>query len=117
MLLTLKTQKICIIDLGETTIGYPFFPLAACLKSTAQRYELKFDSAAYRAIHHACFSGWMQSDQDMRKCLALVEKLLPICFIFAHMRLVNATCPIALRDIPRKNRVKEAFLWFIKNMG
>lgn len=50
--------------------------------------------------------------------LELTEKLLPIYLIFAHMRLVNATCPIALGNIPRmNNRVKEAFLWFIKNLS
>lgn len=117
MLFSSTTKKISIIDLGETAINHPFFSLAAFLKIPGNRYKVPMDSTDYHILHDTCFQGWLSSNEDLQKALELTEKLLPIYLLFAHMRLVNATCPIALGTIPRmNNRVKEAFLWFIKNL-
>ncbi|CEG58258.1 TPA: phosphotransferase [Legionella pneumophila] len=117
MLFSSITKKISIIDLGETAINHPFFSLAAFLKIPCSRYKISLDSTDYQILHDTCFQGWLSLDEDLQKALELTEKLLPIYLLFAHMRLVNATCPIALGTIPRmNNRVKEAFLWFIKNL-
>ena len=118
MLFSSTTKKISIIDLGETAINHPFFSLAAFLKIPGNRYKVPIDSTDYQILHDTCFQGWLSSNEDLQKALELTEKLLPIYLIFAHMRLVNATCPIALGTIPRmNNRVKEAFLWFVKNLN
>ncbi|MGM9451957.1 phosphotransferase [Legionella bozemanae] len=118
MLFSSSTKKISIIDLGETAINHPFFSLAAFLKIPCSNYKISLDSPDYQMLHDTCFQGWVLLGEDLQKALELTEKLLPIYLIFAHMRLVNATCPIALGNIPRmNNRVKEAFLWFIKNLS
>jgi hypothetical protein len=118
MLFSSTTKKISIIDLGETAINHPLFSLAAFLKIPSNRYKVPIDSTDYQILHDTCFQGWLSSYEDLQKALAITEKLLPIYLIFAHMRLVNATCPIALGAIPRmNNRVKEAFLWFIQNLS
>lgn len=117
MLFSSTTKKISIINLGETAINHPFFSLAAFLKIPGNRYKVPMDSKDYHILHDTCFQGWLSSNEDLQKALELTEKLFPIYLLFAHMRLVNATCPIALGTIPRmNNRVKEAFLWFIKNL-
>ncbi|MBI2792805.1 MAG: phosphotransferase [Gammaproteobacteria bacterium] len=109
--------KVSIIDLGETAINHPFFSLAAFEKIPCNRYQVQFGSPDYQTLHDICFQGWLASDDDLQKALVLTEKLLPIYLTFAHMRLVNATCSIALSNIPRMNdRIKEGFLWFIKNL-
>lgn len=117
MLFSHSTQKVSIIDLGETAISHPFFSLAAFLKIPCNRYSVSLDSPDYQTLHDACFQGWLLSHEDLQIALRLIEKLLPIYLIFAHMRLVNATCPIALGNIPQmSHRVKEGFLWFMRNL-
>ncbi len=118
MLFSKATQKISIIDLGETAINHPFFSLAAFLTIPCNRYNILPGSKDYQKLHDACFQGWLSSDKDLKKALELTETILPIYFIFAHMRLINVTCPIALSNIPRMNsRIKEAFLALIKNLS
>ena len=117
MLFSSATQKVSIIDLGETAINHPFFSLAAFLHIPCNRYKVVVGSADYQILHDACFQGWLPYDQDLSEALKITEKLLPIYLTFAHMRLVNATCPVALNQIQRmKDRVKEGFVWFIKNL-
>lgn len=118
MLFSNTTKKISIIDLGETAINHPFFSLAAFLKSLCDRYQVPLDSTDYHILHDTCFQGWPLFGKELPKALELTDKLLPIYFLFAHMRLVNATCPTGLGAITRmNNRVKKAFLWFIKNLS
>ena len=118
MLFSHATKKISIIDLGETAITHPFFTLAAFLKIPSDNYHLSVSSPGYQALHDTCFKGWLVSDEDLNKALALTQKLLPIYLIFAHMRLVNATCATKIATIPKmKNRIKEGLLWFMKNIG
>jgi aminoglycoside/choline kinase family phosphotransferase len=115
MLFTHATQKISIIDLGETAINHPCFSLAALLKIPCNRYNVPSGSSDYQKLYNTCFQGWLSSDEDLQKALELTEKLLPIYLILTHMRLVHATSHIALDNIPRmKNRVKDGFLSFIK---
>lgn len=46
--------------------------------------------------------------------MTLIPRLFPIYLVFAHMRLVNATCPVTLGNIPRMNtRVRDALTSFI----
>ncbi len=115
MLFSNSTKEVAIIDLGETAIDHPFFALYASLTNASFRYQLKPESRNYQLIYDTCFHGWLQSPQDLQKVMTLIPKLFPIYLVFAHMRLVNATCPVALSNIPRMNtRVREALTGFIE---
>lgn len=117
MIYSKSTKKICIVDLGETSITHPFFSLAAGIKATCDRYQLETESSDYQKLYNTCFDGWLPTTEDLKKASWFTQQLLPIYFIFAEMRLVNATDPEVLGKIERrKNRLKEAYLWFIKSL-
>lgn len=117
MIYSKVTKGICIVDLGETSITHPFFSLAACIKATSDRYQLETGSSDYQKLYDTCFEGCLSTTKDLKKANWITQQLLPIYFIFAEMRLINATNPEALEKIERrKNRLKEAYLWFIKNL-
>ena len=117
MIYSKATKEICIVDLGETSITHPFFSLAAGIKTTCDRYQLEVGYSDYQKLYDTCFEGWLPTTEDLKKASWFTQQLLPIYFIFAEMRLVNATDPEALGKIERrKNRLKDAYLWFIKNL-
>ena len=118
MIVSKATKKICIVDLGETAITHPFFSLAAGIKTTCDRYRLEAGSSDYKKLYDTCFEGWLSTAENLKKAFWITQQLLPIYFTFAEMRLVNATSPEALAKIERrKNYLKDAYLWFIKNLN
>lgn len=117
MLYLIKTQEVSIIDLGETAINHPFFSLATCFHKVTSHYGLTKESKAYLALKQICFEGLTDKDQDLEAILTIVNTLLPIYLIFAHLRLQRAIYPFELETIPRmKGRLKKAFLWFLGNI-
>lgn len=113
-----KTAKTtAIIDLGETAINHPFFSMAALINDAKGRYKMTPDSSNFLELKQACYSGWLESEDDLQAAIQIVEQLLPVYLLFAHMRFSNATCPVELGKIPRMNdRVRKALIWFIDNM-
>jgi RimJ/RimL family protein N-acetyltransferase len=114
----LSNQTTSIIDLGETAINHPFFSLAALLYDTKTRYGLNEDSTDYQALKSACYSDYLESNHLLRKAILIIELLLPLYLLLAHMRFATAICPTELGKITRMNdRARKAFIWFIKNIG
>ncbi len=84
------TKKISIIDLGETAITHPLFSLVAFLKIPGGRYNLALDSTDYQKLYEACFRDWLLSREILQRALVVTEKLLPIYFLFAQKRFLDA---------------------------
>jgi len=99
------TEKISIIDWGESVITHPFFTVAAHLKSIARRYQLQLDSHLLETIKQRCLSCWLDSanQTELNEIYQNIVRLLPIFSSLAIYRLQSATA----------NRSKEKQNWFI----
>ncbi len=120
MVYSKNTQKVCIIDLGETAINHPLFSLAAFLKAICNIYKLSPDSMDYQRLHDACYQGWLDDKNGMRKVIELINILLPIYLIFTQKRFLdaidlpyNAENPMSVKQ---HEKINKGFIWFIENM-
>ena len=113
-----KKDSITIIDLGEVAISHPFFSLAACLGNIAKRYNITKEGDTYNYLIHVLFDDWVSiSDVELQAVVKIINILLPIYLLFAHIRLVRAVGADSLNSVPGvSDRVYKAFVWFIENI-
>ena len=113
ILITTATQKISIIDLGETAVDHPFLSLAATLARTTGRYVIRPHTPEYQQLQTACFAGFLDSEAATQRAIALTKKLLPVYALLAHVRLAAASGP-ALGTVPRmEGRLRGFFTEFL----
>lgn len=101
VLIRQATQALSIIDLGETAIEHPFFSLLFCLKRTCSRYNMASESLEYKRLYAASFAGFFRAEADVQGAVAVTEKLLSVYVLLGYARLLRATEPEAMSDLPR----------------
>lgn len=120
MLFFSTTQKVSIIDLGETAINHPLFSLAAFLKIPCSRYNVALGSTDYQKLHEACFNGWLLSGKNIQAALVVTEKLLPVYLLFAQKRFLDAIDLPYNTDNPmsvkQHDKINKGLIWLIDNM-
>lgn len=114
------TKKVSIIDLGETAINQPFFSLAAFLKTISNFYNIEFASIEYQKLYEICFYGWLDDQKSMMRVVALINILLPVYWLFAQKRFLdaihlpyNVDNPISVKQ---HNKINKGFILFIENI-
>jgi len=120
MLFSNATQKVSIIDLGETALNHPLFSLAAFLKIPCDRYNVVFTSIDYQKIHETCFNGWLEDKKSMIRVIEIINILLPVYLLFAQKRFLdaihlpyNADNPMSVKQ---HDKINKGFIWFIDNL-
>ncbi len=120
MLFCNATQKVSIIDLGETAINHPLFSLAAFLHIPCSRYNIALGSTDYQKLHEACFKGWRLSDENLQAALRVTEKLLPIYLLFAQKRFLEAIHLPYNADnsmsVKQHDKINQFLVWFVDNI-
>lgn len=110
VLIRQATRALSIIDLGETAIEHPFLSLLFCLKRTCSRYNIATDSAAYQRLYAVSFAGAFPTEPEVQGAVAVTEKLLSVYVLLGYARLLRATEPAAMSDLPRMvGRVQSYF--------
>ncbi len=84
-----NTNKITIIDWGETVITHPFFSLISCLNNVAHRYHLNENDKTYIKLQHTCFENWLATDikNNLSEAILLTKKLQPVYRALGFYRL------------------------------
>jgi tRNA A-37 threonylcarbamoyl transferase component Bud32 len=120
MLFSSTTQKVSIIDLGETAINHPLFSLAAFLKIPCNRYNVSIASIDYQKLYETCFSGWLEDKKSMIRVIDIINILLPVYLLFAQKRFLDAiNLPYNADDpmsVKQHDRINKGFIWFIDNI-
>jgi hypothetical protein len=121
MLFSNTTQKVSIIDLGETAINHPLFSLAAFLKIPCNLYNVTFASIDYQKLHDTCFNGWLDDKKSMIRVVEIINILLPVYLLFAQKRFLdainlpyNADNPMSVKQ---HDKINKGFIWLIANMA
>ena len=112
-----ETQKITIIDLGETVISHPFFSLINCLRDVQWRYGLKETDEAYLQLQDACFENWLglESHKNLLEIFSYVKKLWPICENLAQYRLMMSCDVASFQALNRQGRLTRGLKEFLDN--
>jgi len=120
MVFSNATKKVSIIDLGETAINHPFFSLAAFLKVSCDSYNIAFTSTDYQKLYETCFNGWLDDKKSMVTVVELINILLPVYWLFAQKRFLdainlpyNVDNPISVKQ---HNKITKGFILFIDNI-
>lgn len=120
MLFSNATQKVSIIDLGETAINHPLFSLAAFLKIPCNLYNVTFASTDYQKLHETCFNGWLDDKKSMIRILEIINILLPVYLLFAQKRFLDAiNLPYNADNsmsVKQHDKINKGFIWLIANM-
>ncbi|MGD9592444.1 MAG: phosphotransferase [Candidatus Berkiella sp.] len=100
-----KSQKIAIIDWGESVLSHPFFSIASHLRNNARRYKLALDGELLEKIKQQCLSRWLDvaNLNELNAIYQHIENILPIFSTLAIYRLQTAT----------HHKSKEQQNWFI----
>ena len=116
VLIDSDTNKITIIDLGETVISHPFFSLINCLRNAMFRYSLKITDKSYRDIKDSCLERWLGLDNKMHllDAFSLAEKLWFIYGTLGEYRLMISCDPKGFQSLGRKGRLIIGLKEFIK---
>lgn len=106
MIIDESSQKISIIDWGESVITHPFFSIASIIHNLARRYELENDGDVLQYIKNTCLSNWQQSasESELEDIYNNILKLIPIYLALSLYRLQDVT----------NNKSKEQQRWFIR---
>jgi GNAT superfamily N-acetyltransferase len=120
MLFSKDTQKISIIDLGETAVNHPLFSLSAFLTSPCDRYHIAFASIEYQKLHETCFNEWLVDKKSMTRVLEIINMLLPVYLLFTQKRFLdainlpyNADNPMSVKQ---HDKINKGFIWLIDNI-
>ena len=120
MLFSHATQKIRIIDMGETAISHPLFSLAAFLKIPSSLYNGTFSSVDYQKLRETCFNGWLEDKKSMVRVIEIINILLPVYLLFAQKRFLdaidlpyNAENPMSVKQ---HGKIYKGFIWFLENV-
>ncbi len=112
-----ETQKITIIDLGETVISHPFFSLINCLRDVQWRYGLKETDEAYLQLQKACFENWLsfESRERLLEILSYARELWPIHENLAQYRLMMSCDEASFQALNRRGRLTRGLREFIQS--
>ena len=112
-----ETQKITIIDLGETVISHPFFSLINCLRDVQWRYDLKETDETYLRLQKACLENWLglESHKNLLQIFYYVKKLWPICENLAQYRLMMSCDVASFQALNRQGRLTRGLKEFIQS--
>lgn len=93
MIINEATQKISIVDWGESVISHPFFTLACHLSNIARRYKLELNGPILTSIKQTCLSYWsdVANINEINEIYQNIERLLPIYDALRIFRLQGAT--------------------------
>lgn len=110
------TNKITIIDLGETVISHPFFSLINCLRNAMFRYSLKITDKSYCDIKDSCLERWLGLENKMHllEAFSLAEKLWFIYETLVQYRLMISCDPKEFQVLGRQGRLTIGLKEFIK---
>ena len=110
-----ETQKITMIDLGETVISHPFFSLINCLRDVQWRYGLEETDEAYLQLQDACFENWLEleSYKNLLEIFSYAKKLWPICENLAHYRLMMSCDEASFQALNRRGRLTRGLKEFL----
>lgn len=84
-----KDGNVSVIDWGEVTIGSPLLAITKCLKTVAGPF--KFDDATYRMAEARFYRDYFASDADMKRAVAIIDKLSFIHYLFTLRKLEEVT--------------------------
>ena len=117
ILIDAETQKITIIDFGETVISHPFFSLMNCLRDVQWRYSLKETDKAYLQLQKACFENLLpfESHENLLEIFSYTKKLWPICENLAQYRLVMSCDATSFQALNRHGRLTRGLKEFIQS--
>lgn len=114
-----KTKKMTFIDLGESVIVHPFFPLYTCLRQTNIHHGIKETDQLYQTLQDACFENWsdLMTKKDFLEAFILVKQLWPIFSVlscYEHMMCVDLK---AYKEhyANRPSKIAEYFNEYIRN--
>lgn len=115
ILIDSDTNKITIIDLGETVISHPFFSLINCLRNAMFRYSL-ITEKSYCDLKDSCLERWLCLDNKMSllDAFSLAEKLWFIYGTLVEYRLMISCDPKLFQPLGRRGRLIIGLKEFIK---
>lgn len=113
-----KTKKITSIDLGESIIVHPFFPLYTCLRQATIHHEIKETDEHYQILQDACLDNWLglMPKQKLLEQFILIKELWPIFSVLAcydHMMSVDLKA-YKSHYANRPNKIVEYFREYIQ---
>ena len=110
------TNKITIIDLGETVITHPFLSLISCLRNAYFRYNLKETDQTYINLQDACFENWLkfETKNNLLKIYDLAKILFYIYTTLGEYRLMIGSDPEQFKLLNRRGRMAIGLKEFIK---
>lgn len=116
ILIDSDTNKITIIDLGETVISHPFFSIINCLRNAMFRYSLNITDKSYCDIKDSCLERWLGLDNKMNllNAFSLAEKLWFIYGALVEYRLMISCNPKDFQSLNRKGRLILGLKEFIR---
>ncbi len=94
ILIESNTNKMTIIDWGESVVTHPFFSLISCLRDTTFRYHLKEDDKIFLELQNACFANDLfdgKSKNNLSAAILLARYLWPIYSALGNYRLIMAS--------------------------
>lgn len=114
-----KTKKMTFIDLGESVIIHPFFPLYNCLRQTTIHHGIKEADRSYQMLQDACFGNWLdlKNKKELLEAFALAKLLWPLFSVLAcyeHMMCVDLKA-YKIHYANRPNKIVEYFKEHIEN--
>lgn len=111
-----NTNKITIIDLGETVITHPFFSLITCLRNAYFRHNLKETDQLYINLLDTCFNNWVkfETKDNIPKIYDLTKILWPIYATLGEYRLMTGSNPEQFKLLKRRGRLAIGLKEFIK---
>lgn len=114
-----KTNKMIFIDLGESVVIHPFFPLYTCLRQATTHHGIKENDQIYQTLQNVCFENWLglKTKKQLQEAFILAKELWPIFSVLAcyeHMMCVDLKAYRA-HYANRSNKIVEYFKEHIEN--
>lgn len=113
IVIDLKTEKMTFIDLGESVILHPFFPLYTCLRQATVHHNLKETDQDYQILQDACFKHWLglMSKKELLEAFILAKQLWPIFSVLACYELMMCV-DLKAYQVHYANRPSKIFEYF-----
>lgn len=119
ILINPKTKKMTFIDLGESVVIHPFFPLYTCLRQATTHHGIKENDQIYQTLQNACFEKWLglMTKKELQEAFILTKELWPLFSVLAcyeHMMCVDLKA-YRTHYANRPNKIVEYFKEHIEN--
>ncbi len=118
------TNKMTIIDWGESVVTHPFFSLISCLRDTTFRYHLKEVDKILLELQTACFACGLfdsKSKENLLAAILLAQRLWPIYSALGNHRLIMASdikeFKTSSENRTLSGRMARAFKEFLRREG